>query len=383
MDSIKNSVRILLGQYQDLHNQLNGNSGIEEQRAFIHLFSSPKVLVVNDLERKPVEDQISVLDYATQLTGQYPEGLSMTLNLNRLAVSRPQYDRNNRYLVQARLDKSMVGISAGKVYSISHRIRVTIGFNFENGQMTEFLIWRIELPPVDENYAGILISPGLGTWRNRDLKQDSRFTLKPGLSYQVGISYSHFFNTKWGFESGIQLADYHGFLGLDRFDQMGAFNPDMKDISFDQHIWFLELPFGLAFKSGLSKRTGYYISAGGIVGFRLFESLTTTAINTNDGHIMEGVISDADWITGLNPMNFSLYLSGGISWLVLPKLSIRADLRFVRGLSPLDHLSQPDFTATRYLGQYNPLWRPVESDTNSQLAFLSVGAVWLINFEKK
>jgi hypothetical protein len=380
VDSIKNSVITLLHQYQSLHNQLNSDSGIEGQRAFVHLFSSPKVLVVNDFEEYPTESRISVLDYASRVVSQYPDGFSIVLNMNGLSVSRPKYDRNNRYLVQARLEKSSIGISAGRVLSIKHRIRVTVGFTLDDGRMSDFLIWGIDLPAPDENYIGFQISPGFGIWRNKELLQDSRFKLKPGPGYRAGIHYAHFFNPRWGLKTGLQVADYHGFLELDRFDPVGPFNPNMREVTFDQHLWFLELPLGLAFKSELSKRTGFILSAGGIAGLRLFESLATSAVNINSGQPLEGVISDPDWIGGLTRMNYSLYVNAGISWLVLPKLSLAAEFEFVRGISPLDRLYQPDFSSTRYLGQYNPILKSEISETYSQMMMFSISVVWVMNF---
>lgn len=378
--AIQDSVTALLVRYQALHNQLGKNTDERVERGFISLFFNNKVQVINDIDIENKTEKISIEDFVIRIGELFPEGLTMNLDLSRLSIDQPRYDRNHRYILRVRVNRWLNGISEGKVFSSSRKIIIRIAFVYEANIPSDFTIYGSEIPPGGQGYLTAGFSPSYGGFINETIRQDERLKLKMGFGYQGGISYIHYFNDLWGIGAGARLSKDCGGVALDRFDAIGGFDPNLKDVFLDYDIWLLELPVFLSLRTDPKKRLGFRLDLGISAGIRIFENMMSTAVNTNNGQKMVGVITDTDWVSLMNRTNLGLLGGIGLKYAVSDRLAILINGGVRRGLSDLDHNVHADFSSSRYTGQYDPLWG-APGKTVSQSIFINLGASVLLNRE--
>lgn len=381
MDSIRLGVKNLLNHYQLIHNQINATADPAIEREFINLFSNPKVLIVNEIDQDSPSQEISAQNYVSLLPTLFPEGLILDFNMNRILVSRPKYDFNNRYLVNVWLEQSLMGISKGKALANRHRIVVTIGFNFLDGKMSGWEIWGIALPPKSQTYLTVKLSPSLGSLVNQSVDQDERFNLEPGLGYAGGVGLMYLINSHLGGQLGIRYAHYQSSLTLDHLDPHGGFDPHLEQVNYHTRFWFVEMPIGAAYKITLARRLNALLGAGISPGVRLFESFTSSAVNSNSRSRQTGVISDSQWIDGLTRFNLGFYSELSIMWQLRQNTAFMIGVDFHHGLTSLGEVEQPDYVNSRYQGLYNPIWR--SPDSNNLLRSLGITIGVAIQIESK
>ncbi|MFO7616645.1 MAG: TonB-dependent receptor [Bacteroidales bacterium] len=381
MDSVRSGVKKLLDRYQLVHNQLNANTDPEVERDFISLFSNPKVLIVNDIEEVSPLVGISAQDYLALLPALYPDGLALTFHTDRMLVTRPRYDFNNRYLVKAWVEKSLIGISRGKALSTRERVIVTIGFNLSDGRMTDWEIWGISSPPKGQSFLAVDLAPMLTGLTNRELAKDERFIMQNGFGYRAGARFLHQFNSHWGLQAGARYAHYRSTLVLDRIDPLDGFDPHLEQVHFDTRLWYAEMTVGPVYRADLGRRLHLLVGAGIAPGLRLFESSATLAVNSNGRGVLNGVVSDVDWIDGMGRFSLTLFSQATLAWSLKKNVSLTAGLEYDHGLTRLGEVKQPDYLQTRYLGQYNPIWRSPGARTLSHSFGITIGT--LIRIEPK
>jgi hypothetical protein len=296
-------------------------------------------------------------------------------------MDQPSYDRNNRYVIRVRLNRTLNGISKGKVFSTDQKIIFQIAFFFNNNTPFDFAIYGMDLPPKGQNTISVTISPAMTGFQNSNLRSDERFGLESGKGYSAGISYTYYFSDHFGLGSAMQYSAYTGRLTLDHFDPLGIFNPNLKDVVIDNKLWFAELPVFASFRTNPAKKFVFSADLGLFLGVRVFESMSSTSVNANTASVRNNVLSDSEWIAKMN--RFSMGLQGSISvkYNLNKRLGIFIGGGSRMGLSGLDNNIQSDFGSTKYLGQYNPLWGAPGKTTN-QTFYANVGATVLIKREK-
>jgi hypothetical protein len=378
---LRDSVVALLSRYQVLHNQLKGETDPAVEREFVRLFSNVKVQVVNDIENQSQPSKISIDDFIFKVTDLFPEGLNLTLNLAALWMDQPVYDRNNRYLIRVRLNRTLNGISKGKVFSSDKKIIFQIAFFFNNNTPVDFAIYGMDLPPKGQSMISVAVSPAFTGFQNSTLRSDERYGLEMGQGYSAGISYCYYFSDHFGIGAGMQFSAYSGKVTLDYFDALGIFNPNMKDVVIDNKLWLSELPVFASFRTNPARKIVFSSDLGLFLGVRVFESMSSSSVNVNNGSPRTHVLSDSEWIGKMNRVSMGLQASIAVKYNLNKKFGIFIGGGYRRGLSTLDSNSQPDFMATRYLGQYNPLWG-APGKTVNQAFYANMGATVLIKSER-
>jgi hypothetical protein len=378
--ALRDSVISLLSKYQHLHNQLNVQND-SLVREFIHLFSNPWVNVVNDLIGQTKPSKISIEDYVVQVGELYPDGLMINLDFGRLTVDQPKYDRNDRYLIRIRVNRSLNGISGGKVFSSSQRIAVLIAFKYLNNAPGSFSIYGMDLPPKGQSFITAAVTPSLTGFANSTLGTDTRLFQKNGIVYNGGIQFTHYFSDHWGISSGAWYSSYSGDIGLGKFDSYNGFDPNIRDVVIENDLWFVEIPVLLSWRTNPLKRLELHADLGISTGIRCFESAASTAVNANTGAVMVNVFSDADWIAGMNRLVLGLQGSISLKYRFTDRLGLLIGGGMHQGLLGLDNISHSDFINTKYLGQFNPLWG-APGKTVTKAFFINLGVAVLLNKEK-
>ncbi|MFA5815030.1 MAG: porin family protein [Bacteroidales bacterium] len=379
--ALRDSIIALLSKYQILHNKLNNQTDPSVEREFIHLFPNTKVQVVNDLEGQSKTTKISIEEYIIKVSDLFPDGLTINLDLARLTIDQPKYDRNNRYIIKIRINRSLNGISGGKVFSSNQRTIFQIAFFYNNNSPGSFAFYGMDLPPKGQNFITASVSPALSGFVNSALGSDERLSLRKGTGYMGGIFYSYYFSDYWGIGSGAQFSQYSGSVSLGKFDAFGGFDPNFRDVLIDNDLWFVEVPVFLSCRTNPSKRWEFRADLGLSIGIRVFESMTSSAVNTNTGVTMVNVITDTDWISLINRFNFGLQGTIAIKYRFNNRLGILVGGGMRQGLSGLDNNIHNDFVSSKYLGQYNPLWG-APGKTVNQAFFVNLGAAILLNKEQ-
>lgn len=354
--TLRDSVTALLSKYQILHNQLNSRVESQVESEFMHLFSNPKVQVVDDLEGKDQSATISIEEFMARMADAFPEGRTVNLDLSGLGMGQPKYDRNNRYVVRIKVHRAVSGISAGKVVASDHKVVYLIAYFMNNNSPDNFTIYGIELPPKGQGFATATFSPSYSSFLNTTITGDSRFGLSGGGAYRGGLSYAYFFSDHWGVGSGLQFSDYIGKLTLNKFDAFGGFDPNMSNVIIDNRLWFIELPAYFAWRTKVGKRLEFHADLGLSAGLRVYETSTSSAVNIHTGLTVHNVISDASWIGLMTRMNIGLQGNLSCVYRLSNQMGILLGCGIRQGFSGLDKNSQQDFNTGKYLGQYNPLW---------------------------
>ncbi len=380
--SLRDSATALLSKYQILHNQLNSQSDSSVVWRFMHLFRNPKVQVIDDLEGSEKVSGISIEELMIKMADLFPDGLGVKMDLARLSMDAPKYDRNNRYIIRIRLHRSLSGISGGKVFSSDQKVIFQIAFFNNNGVPDNFTIYGMELPPKGQSFITAIVSPGYSGYINPTLKADSRLGLTRGAGYKAGIFYTRFFSNNWGVGSGVQFSQYSGSVKLDSFDAIGGFNSHLSNISIRNDLWFIEIPAFLSARTSLSKRFEVRADIGLSFGLRVFENMMSSAVNDNTGLLLDDVLSDAGWIDQMNRLNVGLAGNLSVAYRFNNRVGFQVGFGMRQGLSGLDSNVQSDFSGSKYQGQYNPLWG-APGKTVSQAFFINIGAGYRLSSGKE
>jgi hypothetical protein len=379
--TLKDSVSALLSKYQTFHNQLNNQADQSVVRDFIHLFSNPKVQVINDIEVKLAAAKIGIEEYVVNVNELFPEGLSVTLDIARFTMDMPKYDRNNRYVIRIRINRLLNGIANGKVFSSNQKVIFQIAFRYLNNSAENFTFYGMDLPPKGQSFLSGNFSPLISGLVNSTVAGDTRLGLTNGSGYSAGLFYTYFFSDHWGLKTGGTFSHYTGSLNINKFDAFGGYDPNMKDIFIDNQLWFAEVPVLLTFRTRSTKRFDLRADFGLNTGVRVFENSVSTAINSNTGASMPNVITDTEWINQMTRFNLSLEGSLSMMFNLNHRLGILLGGGMRQGLTSLDNYLRTDFSGTRYLGQYNPLWAS-PGKTVSRAFFICFGATILLNREQ-
>lgn len=379
--ALRDSIIVLLSKYQALHNKLNKQDNPSVERDFVHLFSNPKVQIINDLEEQSKIAKISVEDFIIKISDLFPDGLTVHLDLARMKIDQPKYDRNSRYIIRVHINRSLNGITEGKVFSSNQRVIFQVAFIYNNNTPGNFAFYGMDLPPKDQSFLTVSVSPALTGFVNSALSSDMRLSLKKGTGYKGGIFYSYYFSDHWGLGSGAQFSHYSGSVSLSKFDTFGGFDPNFRDVLIDNDLWFVEVPVFLSCRTKPLKRLEFRADLGLSLGIRVFESMISSAVNTNTGLTMVNVITDADWISMMNRFNLGVQGTIAIKYRLNNRLGILIGGGMRQGMTGLDNNFHADFVSSKYQGQYNPLWG-APGKTVNQVFFVNLGATIQLNKEQ-
>ncbi len=355
-DSVKSEVTKLLKEYEFYHNSLTQESEPDIEISFLRLFANPKILVISDFMPDSVTNRVSIQDYSSAIIENFPQGVTVRLLYSSLMMGKPHYDRNDRYILRARIKLAKTGIINGKVLSSSKAVIFRIAFTWTGNQAIDYKIFGIEEAQVQRNVVGISGGPSLSTLTNSDLSGDNRFQLVYRTGYQASASFSHFFNPNWGLSAGIGYGLTSSALRLDSIDPYGGFNPGFSDVVFSNRLWHLSLPVLVSWQQRLTKRWTAYADAGPVISIRLFETQQVSGFSNSRGITMNNIISDPDWIPGLNRFAVNITADAGFLLQINPYMELGAGIRFTQGLTSVDHHYHYNYQAAKYLGQFNPLW---------------------------
>jgi hypothetical protein len=379
--ALKDSVVNLLSRYQYLHNQLNSKTDPAAEREFVHLFSNLKVQVINTVDDQTASGKTSIEDYIINLKNQYPDGLNVNLDLGRLYMNQPVYDRNNRYVIRTRVTQTLKGVANGKVFTSHKRVIYQIGFFLNNNSPANFAIYGIEVPTETQHRVGLNFSPGITGLNNSTLNTDDRMILQTGKGFKGGVSYSYFFSERWGLGLAAQYSNHNASIALDKFDALGNFDPNLSAVQINSELWFLELPACISFRTKQLKRISLQADLGVSLGIRMFENAYSSALNSNTGQLLTGVFSDSQWITKMNRLNAGFLGSLSLNYQLSSRFGLVFGTGFRQGFLSLDNNTVADYVFSKYQGQYNALWG-APGKTFDRTFFLNFGATFLINGEK-
>ncbi len=355
-DSIKSSVTDLLKKYEFYHNSLTSNSDSDQEIAFIRLFANPKILVLSDYAGDSAIRRISIQDYSASIIENFPKGVTVKLLFSSLIVGKPHFDRNDRYILKARINQSKTGISFGKVITSTSTVIFRIAFTWTGDRTTDFEIYGIDEAPVQQNVLGIDAGPALSVLSNSDIAGDARFGLMYRPGYQFTFHYSHYFDSHWGVSAGIRYAQIGSVLTLDSIDPYGGFNPGFSDVVFSNRLWTLSVPMLLSWQHRFNKRWSAYADAGPMISLRLFETQQVSGYSESRGKALDNIISDPAWVSEMNRLWVSFCFDAGLLLQINPTVRLGAGIGINQGLTSLDHGVQYNYDNARYLGQFNPLW---------------------------
>jgi hypothetical protein len=378
--NLKDSVITLLLKYQDLHNKLNIHADPIVERDFTRLFSNPKVQVISYLEGNSKLVKISIEEYIIRLAELYPDGFTAGIDPFRISIDLPRYDRNNRYIIRARVNIKYSGISKGVVFTTSQRILLQIAFLLTNNTPGNFAVYGIDLPAKGQDFMALSLNPALTGFRNSTISKDERLSLRMGNSFHAGISYSHYFGNHLGIGTGIRYSRYSGSVGLDKIDPLGSFNPNFNEVTVQNDLWFAEIPLFISWRSNPGRRWGAQADIGLSGGIRMYENMATSATNANTGITMLNVISDADWISQMNRVDIGFIGTLSATCRINNYARILIGAGYRQGLSGLDNNTRADYVYSKYQGQYNPLWG-APGKTVNQALLLNIGVLVLLNKE--
>jgi len=379
--ALKDSVTALLSKYETLHNQLSNKTDPFLVREFINLFPNPRVQVINDLEDQMKPGQISIEEYISKLGVLFPDGLIIRLDRLRFSMDQPRYDRNNRYIIRLHVTRVLNGISKGRVFSSNRRIIIQVAFDYTNNVPDSFVFYGMELPKPGQSILAASYSQALTGFENSTVKSDGRLNMSRGTGYLAGMSYTRYFTDHTGIGSGVQFSRYSGSISLDSFDPVGSFNPNLRDVVIDNDLWFVEIPAFFSWRTNPAHRWGFRMDLGLSLGIRIYEEMASTAVNTNTGLTQVNVFSDDGWIDEMSRFNLGLQGSAAIRYRLNDRFGMLFGIGLRRGLTPLDSNIHADFVASKYLGQFNPLWG-APGKTANQAFFLQLGSSFILNKER-
>ena len=355
-DSIKSTVTELLKKYEFYHNSLSSDSDPDKEISFIRLFANPKILVLSDFAGDSAISKISIQDYSASIIENFPKGVTVRLLFSSLMIGKPHFDRNDRYILKARITQSKTGISSGKVLTSTRTVLFRIAFTWTGDKATDFEIYGIDEAPVQQNVFGIEAGPGLSVLTNSDIAGDDRFGLMYRPGYQASFQYSHYFNAHWGLSAGIRYGRIGSVLTLDSIDPYQGFNPGFSDVVFSNRLWQISIPMLLSWQYRFNNRWGAYADAGPMVSVRLFETQQVSGFSESRGKILDNIISDPGWISEMNRFSVNICLDAGLLLRINPTIQLGAGIGINHGLTSLDHGIHYNYEVARYLGQFNPLW---------------------------
>jgi hypothetical protein len=378
--ALRDSAVSLLYRYQSLHNQIDSKSDPLIEREFVHLFSNPKVQVIGEIGDNRKSARISLEEYITRIGERYPDGITVSLNIDGLSAGNPVYDRSNRYVMQVRLYRSLKGISGGKVIESSGKVVFSIAFVY-NDKAENFTIYGIDHPEGVQGYLSAAFSPGLTGISNPGIRQDSRFGLINNYGFRTGIRHTLYLTRHAGLGYGVDFSGCHSTLTHDKIDPLGGFDPALRDLKIENRLWFWEFPVYGAMRFSTGKRFEIRANAGLTAGVRFFETMSSSAVNSNNGAVMHGVFSDAGWIEGLNRLTLGIQGDVELIYRMTARVGIIFGVGIYRGLTALDHIEMADYNTAKYTGQFNPLWA-VPGNTVPHAFYANLGASWLMHGEK-
>ena len=356
MGLIKDSVVSLLRQYEFRHNQLNSLTSPEVERQFIHLFSNPRIQVIDDFKSDNLRGKISVQEYVTNLMVFYPEGVEVELAVDGTRISQPQPERNERFLIKARVEQTKKFRLQGQTHTHQSRIVFLIYFNRSSEGNSGFAIAGIELLPEQKEILGAAISSSLTSFDNSSIRKDERLAFQGCWGYKAGLSFAWFFTSRWGISISPHFRSLAGNVTLDRFDALDGYNPNLKNIVFSNRLWQAGCPVTLAFRYPLASKWTLLMQAGLSPEVRIYETQSSRAQSVNNGSWLTNVISDAGWIDNLNRFSCGLTAGTGLAYAIAPMLEIAAGIGYDQGITSLDHNLHADYEDNKYKGQFNPLW---------------------------
>jgi hypothetical protein len=356
----------LLHKYEDGYNRVGLRAEAGSVRDFIHLFYNSRVPVVNDTGENPNPGTVSAEEFVTNLSGLYPEGIRLTFDRKRMWIRDPRYDRNYRYVIDVRVWRTLSGSYRNTSIESMRKLDIQVTFSLKDNQPEGFAIYGADMLYQGAHLLDIGISPTLSGLVNGTIRDDARLQLTNGMGFSGGVDYLYDFSEHLGLGAGLHISRYEGAVKLDRFDALGNFDPGMKEVTIDNLLLYAELPVFLTSRQRISERLEVRLNAGCTAGYRLFEEMSSSAVNTGNGVTMVNVISDPGWIGNLNRMNLSLLARLSINLHLSTHFDVYLGADWVRGLTNLDNNTRTDFVSTKYQGQYNPLWgAPGRSVTQS------------------
>lgn len=356
MDSLRTSVITLLQRYEYLHNQLNSEADPDLEKAFIQLFSNPRIQVVGDFNGDVPAGRISIQDYVATLMERYPGGVRTELDTASVHLGKPRFDRNDRYIIRARIDQIKTVTTSVTEHRYLSRIIFLVAFNPVEGVHADLVIYGIEPAPATCDRVGLEIAPSQTSFTNSVVRQDTRFELRPGWNYRISLAYSHFFNSHWGITVRPNFRTLSGSLLLDSFDAFGGFDPNLKNIVFSNRIWMAACPVLFTYRNPLNTRWSYFAGAGWSPEIRVFETQTVTGENKTTGLRLENVISEPGWMENMNRFGLGLAAHAGIACKLSRLMELTTGVTCYQGITSLDHAVQASYEEGKYTGQFNPLW---------------------------
>ncbi|MDD4644986.1 MAG: outer membrane beta-barrel protein [Bacteroidales bacterium] len=379
--TLKDSVVSLLLQCQFLHDHLNSQTDLEFQKEFMHLYANPNVQVINTLDGEENTGKISIDEFVSRVENNFPDGLMLDFDLKTLTIGVPDYDRNNRYVVMIRINQSLSGISNGKAYSCKLRVIYQIAFYNVEGAPGNFMIYGMDIPDKQQGYLQASVSPSLTGFSNSALQDDQRFASGGRAGFRGQISCFYYLTDHWGMGTGVNFSTYSGTLKLDSLDAVGGFSPNMRDVLIKNKLQSLEIPVLFAARTHSYNKLEIRADIGLSLGIRLFESWSSSAVNRNTGAKLEHVISDSDWINSMRRVNLGLQGDLSVFYHLSDRLDAFIGAGMRQGISGLDKNTNLTFNASKYLGQYNPLWG-APGKTVNQAYYIYLGMSVLLNQDK-
>jgi hypothetical protein len=288
------------------------------RESFSALFEDDAVRVYNDLAPEPEKSLLSVEEYMSSLKNDYPKGISnVSMPIDSADIGKPIKTDEGFYYATMNVDKFFSGNFQDKqAYREMFPLTVRIRFERSGNAFTDFKIQSVDIEADDfyeaeqgtEELAlptmsistvsrkgwsvGIEGGYGLSPVENQNISAltlDNNYHAwesQPGYGIRAGINVFYYMNERLGIKTGLLYNAYQTLFTLDGLFTNEELSRDVNDDQFNQIVDasydstvtlnYISLPIVLNYSTGKPGDFGFYLEAGGVLGYKISASYNTT-----------------------------------------------------------------------------------------------------------
>lgn len=347
-------IKALLGKYEYLASNIRQDAMQDPVRPFIQLFRNPRVLVYDDLVRSIDPVQTSIRDYAGKILDEFPGGLDVRIDTSRLKVKYVRDEQQSRRMVEVKVNKKISGVSDGQDFTRTINQVFRIGYEIIENEPVNFLIHGIQPVSVHDHELSFKAAPGLSRIYNAALIDNNRFEIPWKASWRTSVRYQYMFNYSWGIGAGLGGILVNHELHLDKFDPLRGRDPNIRNISWETDLYYLEMPVYGIYRIRSTGRLGAEAHLGVYTAYRVFENISASGRNFHTGKVMEGIVTDPFNYENISILDAGLEISLSITYSISGKAGIFAGIGLRHGMLTLDKDTGKDYPYSIYQGQFNP-----------------------------